>query len=160
MSVRISACDWAPGGITLEDVDGAAQAFKEAGIDAINVSTGQTVSDEKPVYGRMFQVPFSDRVRQKTRIPTIVAGNITTADQVNTILMAGRADLVALARPHLSDPYFMLRAHAWYGVESDGTWTPQYRSAMYQSLRLTERQRAEWQEMKRAMKPPSHEVKA
>lgn len=159
MSVRLSASDWAPGGIGVEDIDGIAQAFKDAGVDAINVSTGQTVNEEKPVYGRMFQVPFSDRVRQNVNIPTIVAGNITTADQVNTILMAGRADLVALARPHLSDPHFMLRAHAWYGVPYDDGRAPQYRSAMLQALRLAERDRADWREMKKAMKPPSHEVK-
>ncbi|MEX2495193.1 MAG: FAD-dependent monooxygenase [Woeseia sp.] len=158
MSVRISASDWAPGGITGNDVEGIALAFKEAGIDAINVSSGQTVSDESPIYGRMFQVPFADRIRQTVKIPTIVAGNITTADQVNTILMAGRADLVALARPHLSDPYFMLQAAAWYGVQTDG-WAPQYQSGMNQALRLAERDRAEWLQIKKAMKPPSHEVK-
>ncbi|HEX5764299.1 MAG TPA: bifunctional salicylyl-CoA 5-hydroxylase/oxidoreductase, partial [Woeseiaceae bacterium] len=158
MSVRISASDWAPGGITDSDVDAIALAFKEAGIDIINVSTGQTVSHEKPVYGRMFQVPFADRIRQTVKIPTIVAGNITTADQVNTILMAGRADLVALARPHLSDPYFMQRAMAWYGVQTEHACAPQYLSAMNQALRLSERQRAEWLDTKRSLKPPSHEV--
>ena len=159
MSVRISASDWAPDGITDSDIEGVALAFKEARIDIINVSTGQTVSDESPIYGRMFQVPFADRIRQTVKIPTIVAGNITTADQVNTILMAGRADLVALARPHLSDPYFMLRALAWYGVQTDHAWAPQYQSAMNQALRLAERDRAEWLQMKKAMKPPSHQVK-
>jgi anthraniloyl-CoA monooxygenase len=158
MSVRISASDWAPGGITDSDVDRIALAFKKAGVDIINVSTGQTVSDEKPVYGRMFQVPFADRIRQTVKIPTIVAGNITTADQVNTILMAGRADLVALARPHLSDPYFMQRALAWYGVQTAHACAPQYLSALNQALRLSERERAEWLDMKRSLKPPSHEV--
>ena len=157
MSVRISATDWAPGGITDEDVDAIALALKEAGVDIINVSTGQTVRDEQPVYGRMFQVPFADRIRQAAKIPTIVAGNITTADQVNTILMAGRADLVALARPHLSDPYFMQRARAWYGVPGDAC-APQYQSAMNQALRLSERDRAEWLNAKKALKPPSHKV--
>jgi anthraniloyl-CoA monooxygenase len=159
MSVRISASDWAPGGISDSDIDGIALAFRDAGIDAVNVSTGQTVSDEKPVYGRMFQVPFADRIRHTAKIPTIVAGNITTADQVNTILLAGRADLVALARPHLSDPYFMLRALAWYGVQPDHVLAPQYQSAMNQALRLAERDRTEWRAMKSAMKPPSHEAK-
>lgn len=159
MSVRISACDWAPGGISDDDVDGIALAFKKADIDVINVSTGQTVKDEKPVYGRMFQVPFADRIRHTVGIPTIVAGNITTADQVNTIIMAGRSDLVALARPHLIEPNFTLHALAWYGVRTDPTWSPQYHSAMLQAQRLAERDREDWRAMKKALKPPTHEVK-
>lgn len=159
MSVRISASDWAAGGISDDDIDRIALGFKEAGIDAINVSTGQTVRDEAPVYGRMFQVPFADRIRHKVGIPTIVAGNITTADQVNTILMAGRADLVALARPHLFDPNFTWRALAWYGVRTDRTWSPQYHSAVLQAQRLAEREREDWRETKKTMKPPSHKVK-
>lgn len=82
----------------------ASQLLKAAGVDIINVSTGQTVSDEQPVYGRMFQVPFADKVKHRAGIPVIVAGNITNADQVNTIVLSGRADLIALARPHLSNP--------------------------------------------------------
>ena len=81
-----------------------ARAFVDAGADIIHVSTGQTSPDAKPVYGRMFQTPFSDRIRNEARIPTIAVGNITEPDQVNSIIAAGRADLVALARPHLSDP--------------------------------------------------------
>ena len=104
MSVRISATDWAEGGITGDDAVEIARAFAEAGVDLVDVSTGQTVRDAQPVYGRMFQTPFSDQVRNEARVATMCVGNITTADQVNTILAAGRADLVALGRPHLVDP--------------------------------------------------------
>ena len=89
---------------------------REAGVDLVDVSTGQTVRDAQPVYGRMFQTPFSEQVRNEARVATMCVGNITTADQVNTILAAGRADLVALGRPHLVDPSFTLRAAAWYGA--------------------------------------------
>ena len=106
MSVRISATDWAEGGITGDDAVAIARAFAEAGVDLVDVSTGQTVRDAQPIYGRMFQTPFSDQVRNEARVATMCVGNITTADQVNTILAAGRADLVALGRPHLVDPSF------------------------------------------------------
>ena len=96
MSVRISATDWAAGGITGDDAVAIARAFGEAGVDLVDVSTGQTVRDAQPIYGRMFQTPFSDQVRNEARVATMCVGNITTADQVNTILAAGRADLVAL----------------------------------------------------------------
>ncbi|MEY9190281.1 anthraniloyl-CoA monooxygenase [Bradyrhizobium ottawaense] len=96
MSVRISATDWADGGITGDDAVAVARAFAEAGVDLVDVSTGQTVRDAQPIYGRMFQTPFSDQVRNEARVATMCVGNITTADQANTILAAGRADLVAL----------------------------------------------------------------
>ena len=89
---------------------------------------------------------------------TLVAGNISTADQVNTILMAGRADLVALARPHLSEPNFTLHAAAWYGVEQPELWPKQYHSAMNQANILSQREYEEWCELKRSSKPPSHQV--
>lgn len=158
MSVRISACDWSPGGLSEDDLLAVCQMFKGAGIDIINVSTGQTVSDEVPVYGRMFQVPFSDKIRHRIDIPTTVAGNISNADQVNTIIMAGRADLVALARPHLSEPNLTLHAGAWYGVEDDRRWPKQYHSAMFQSHLLAGREKEEWLDMKAVLKPPSHEI--
>jgi anthraniloyl-CoA monooxygenase len=104
MSVRISATDWKDGGITGEDSVEVARAFAREGCDLIDVSSGQTVHDGEPVFGRMFQTPFSDQIRNEARLATMCVGNITTADQVNTILAAGRADLVALARPHLVDP--------------------------------------------------------
>ncbi|MBN9022970.1 MAG: bifunctional salicylyl-CoA 5-hydroxylase/oxidoreductase, partial [Rhizobiales bacterium] len=125
MSVRISATDWAEGGLTGDDAVAIAAAFAEAGVDLVDVSTGQTDPASKPVFGRMFQIPFSDQIRNEARVATMCVGNITSADQVNTILAAGRADLVALARPHLSDPNFTLRAAAWYGVP-DQPWPPQY----------------------------------
>ena len=93
-----------------------ARAFAAHGCDLIDVSTGQTVADAAPVYGRMFQVPFSDMIRNETGLATMCVGSITSADQVNTILAAGRADLVALARPHLVDAGFAMRAAAEYGV--------------------------------------------
>jgi len=96
-----------------DDAVAIARAFGEAGVDLIDVSTGQTVRDARPVYGRMFQTPFSEQVRNEARVATMCVGNITTPDQVNTILAAGRADLVALGRPHLVDPSFTLRAAAW-----------------------------------------------
>jgi anthraniloyl-CoA monooxygenase len=112
MSVRISATDWQEGGITDEESVAVARAFAEAGCDLIDVSTGQTTPDAEPVYGRMFQTPFSDQIRNEAGLATMCVGAITTADQVNTIIAAGRADLVALARPHLVDPFFTMRAAA------------------------------------------------
>ncbi len=116
MSVRISATDWMEGGITGDDAVEIAREFGRHGSDLIDVSTGQTVPEAEPVYGRMFQTPFSDQIRNDGPLATMCVGNITTADQVNTILAAGRADLVALARPHLMNPYFTLHAAAQYGV--------------------------------------------
>ena len=101
MSVRISATDWADGGLTGDDAVEVARAFADAGCDLIDVSTGQTVADAEPIFGRMFQTPFSDQIRNEAGLATMCVGAITTADQVNTIIAAGRADLVALARPHL-----------------------------------------------------------
>ncbi len=106
MSVRISATDWADGGLTGDDAVAVARAFAEAGCDLIDVSTGQTVADAEPMFGRMFQTPFSDQIRNEAGLATMCVGAITSADQVNTIIAAGRADLVALARPHLVDPVF------------------------------------------------------
>lgn len=110
MSVRISATDWVEGGFTDDDAVVLCRALKARGADIIDVSTGQTSADAAPVYGRMYQAPFADRIRNEVDIPTLTVGNVTSADQLNTILLAGRADLVALARPHLKDPYFTLRA--------------------------------------------------
>jgi anthraniloyl-CoA monooxygenase len=128
LSVRISATDWREGGLDSADRVAAARAFKAAGCDVIDVSAGQTVSDQAPVYGRMYQVPFSEEIRNEAGIPTMTVGNIQDADQCNTILAAGRADLCVLARPHLADPYFMLHAAARYGVDEQ-YWPPQYWAA-------------------------------
>ena len=108
MSVRISAHDWAPGGNTADDAVAIARLFKAAGCDFMDVSSGQTTRDAKPVYGRMYQTPFSDRIRNEVGIRTIAVGAITEADHANSIIAAGRADLCALARPHLANPNWTL----------------------------------------------------
>ena len=106
----------------------------EHGVDLVDVSTGQTVREARPIYGRMFQTPFSDQVRNEAQVATMCVGNITTADQVNTILAAGRADLVALGRPHLVDPFFTMKAAAWYGAK-DIHCPPQYLAGKDQIFR-------------------------
>jgi anthraniloyl-CoA monooxygenase len=125
MSVRISAHDWAPGGNTPEDAVAIARLFKAAGADLIDVSSGQTTRAARPVYGRMYQTPFADRIRNEVDIATMAVGAIFEPDHVNSILMAGRADLCALARPHLADPYWTLHAAAELGWH-DIAWPPQY----------------------------------
>ncbi|MFT3718455.1 bifunctional salicylyl-CoA 5-hydroxylase/oxidoreductase [Pseudorhodoferax sp.] len=128
MSVRISAHDWVEGGITPEDAVQVARAFKEAGADMIDCSSGQVSKKEKPVYGRMFQTPFADRIRQEAGIPTIAVGAISEADHANSILAAGRADLCAVARPHLANPAWTLTEAAKIGY-TPLAWPKQYRSA-------------------------------
>ncbi len=138
LSVRVSSNDWAPGGLTEEELLAVARAMKAGGADLLDLSSGQTVPWQKPVYGRMWQTPFSDLVRNVVDIPTIAVGNIFEADHANTIIAAGRADLCALARPHLADPAWTLRAAAeqhWPGQ----WWPPQYRSAQRQLERNLER---------------------
>ncbi len=117
MSVRISATDWVPGGVDADEAVRIARAFKAEGVDIIDVSAGQTDPAAEPVYGRMFQTPFSDRIRNEAGIPTMTVGNIYEIDHVNSIIGAGRADLCCLARPHLSDPNWTMRAAAEQGVE-------------------------------------------
>jgi anthraniloyl-CoA monooxygenase len=138
MSVRISATDWVDGGVTPNDAVEIARAFAAAGADLIDVSAGQTSRLAQPVYGRMFQTPFSDKIRNELRIATMAVGNITDADQVNSIVAAGRADLVALARPHLTDPYFTLHAAAQLGYD-EVRWPEQYLPGREQYLRLLRR---------------------
>ena len=138
MSVRISAHDWVEGGVTDEDALKIARAFSEAGADLIDVSAGQTCPDAEPVYGRMFQTPFSDRIRNELDIATMAVGNIFEADHINSIVAAGRADLCALARPHLYEPYWTLHRAAELGY--DGVpWPNQYLSGKRQLERLIER---------------------
>jgi len=127
MSVRISAHDWVEGGITPEDAVEIAKAFKAAGADMIDCSSGQVSKKEKPVYGRMFQTPFADRIRQEAGIPTIAVGAISEADHANSILAAGRADLCAVARPHLANPAWTLSEAAKIGY-TPVAWPRQYRS--------------------------------
>ena len=112
MSVRISAHDWAPGGNTDDDAVEIARLFKAAGCDVIDVSSGQTTRAAKPVYGRMYQTPFADRIRNEVGIQTMAVGAISESDQVNSIIAAGRADLCAIARPHLADPAWTLHEAA------------------------------------------------
>lgn len=140
MSVRISAHDWVgEGGVTPEDSVEIARAFHAAGADIINVSAGQTSAAARPVYGRMFQTPFSDRIRNETGIATMAVGNIYEADHANSILMAGRADLVAVGRPHLTDPYWSLHEATRIG-DRHGEWPLPYFSGRDQSWRLADRE--------------------
>jgi anthraniloyl-CoA monooxygenase len=155
MSVRISATDWADGGLSDEDTLAIARAFAQAGADLLDVSTGQTVADSAPLYGRMFQVPWSDMIRNEAGIATMCVGNITSADQANTILAAGRADLVALARPHLTNASFALHAAAAYGVK-DIACPPQYLWGKDALLRNAAKEQAELLELKRKARPTSH----
>jgi anthraniloyl-CoA monooxygenase len=155
MSVRISATDWKVGGVTGEDSVEIARAFAREGCDLIDVSTGQTVHDAEPIFGRMFQTPFSDQIRNEAKLATMCVGNITTADQVNTILAAGRADLVALARPHLMDPFFTVRAAAWYGVPGIQC-PPQYLPGKEQIFRNSVRDRADLTELRLKARPKRH----
>ncbi len=152
MSVRISATDWAEGGITGDDAVEIARAFAEHGVDLVDVSTGQTVREARPIYGRMFQTPFSDQVRNEAQVATMCVGNITTADQVNTILAAGRADLVALGRPHLVDPFFTMKAAAWYGAANIHC-PPQYFAGRDQIFRNSVRDRQDVEELRIKAKP-------
>jgi anthraniloyl-CoA monooxygenase len=161
MSVRLSATDWMPDGNTGDDAAEFARLFQAAGCDLIDVSAGQTVPDQQPVYGRMFQTPFADQVRNEVGVATLAVGNITTADQVNTILAAGRADLVALARPHLADPSFTLRAAAEYG-QPLAAWPKQYLPGRDQAFTLAERNREELEQLRRDARKlrPQHERQA
>ncbi len=138
MSVRISATDWVPGGVDAPESVEIARAFHRAGADIIHVSTGQTSVDARPQYGRMYQTPYSDRIRNEAHIPTIAVGNITEADQVNAIIAAGRADLCSLARPHLSDPNWTLHAAAQLGY-TEQSWPPQYLTGKQQLERMMQR---------------------
>ncbi|MDX3572976.1 bifunctional salicylyl-CoA 5-hydroxylase/oxidoreductase [Streptomyces sp. ID05-47C] len=129
MTVRISATDWADGGTTAEDAVEIARAFAAHGADAIDVSTGQVVADEAPEYGRSYQTPFADRIRHEARVPVIAVGAISSWDDVNSLLLAGRADLCALARPHLYDPHWTLHAAAEQGYDGPGSlWPAPYRA--------------------------------
>ena len=140
MSVRISAHDWVgDDGITPDDAVEVAKAFAAAGADIINVSSGQTSVDAEPVYGRMYQTPFSDRIRNETGIRTMAVGNIYEADHANSILMAGRADLVCVGRPHLADPYWTLHAATSIG-DRHADWPKPYRAGRDQEWRLADRE--------------------
>lgn len=126
MTVRVSAVDWKPGGVTPDDAVGVSRMLAAHGCDAIDVSAGQTVPDQKPVYGRLFQTPFADRIRHEAGIATMAVGNVSSWMDVNTIIAAGRADLCLLARAHLFDPYWTRHAAAMQGHALP--WPPQYQS--------------------------------
>ncbi|WHM35978.1 bifunctional salicylyl-CoA 5-hydroxylase/oxidoreductase [Streptomyces sp. BPTC-684] len=129
MTVRISATDWAPGGTTAEESVEIARAFAAHGADAIDVSTGQVVPDERPEFGRSYQTPYADRIRNTLGVPVIAVGAISSWDDVNSLLLAGRADLCALARPHLHDPHWTLHAAAEQGYSGPGApWPAPYRA--------------------------------
>ena len=131
MSVRISAHDWVEGGITPADAVEIARAFKAAGVDLIDCSSGQVSAQQKPTYGRMYQTPFADRIRNEAGIATIAVGAISEADHVNSIIAAGRADLCAIGRPHLANPAWTLTEAAKIGC-TEIAWPKQYRAAKSQ----------------------------
>jgi anthraniloyl-CoA monooxygenase len=138
MSVRISAHDWVEGmGMDPTQAVAVARAFKEIGADIIDVSSGQTSTQAKPVYGRMYQAPFADQIRHEAAIPTMAVGNIFEADHANSILMAGRADLVCLARPHLANPFWTLHTAAQLGDEQQ-SWPQPYGPGRDQHYRLAQ----------------------
>ncbi len=138
LSVRISATDWADGGLSAADLLALARAFQRAGVDLIDVSTGQTVPWQKPVYGRMYQAPFADQVRNEIGIATMAVGNIYEPDHVNSIIASGRADLCAIARPHLTNPAWTLEAAARQGYPAQW-WPRQYLSGKSQLERNLQR---------------------
>ncbi|SEQ12897.1 oxidoreductase [Flavobacterium urocaniciphilum] len=155
MSVRISASDWAQNGISEQDVITMATAFKNAGADIINVSTGNTVAGQKPQTGRMWQTPFSDAVRNTVHIPTITTGYIQDIDQINTIILNGRADLVALGRPLLLDANFVRNAQAYEQFQATDIPNP-YKMGISHLYPLKASERKQTEGMKIALKPKSN----
>ena len=155
MSVRVSASDWAENGITEDEIVFVCEAFKNAGADIINVSTGNTVAHQQPQIGRMWQTPFSDLIRNSAHIPTITTGYIQDIDQINTILLNGRADLVALGRPLLLDPNFVRHAQA-YEQYKPSDIPNQYTAGTSHLYPLHAAQRTAVENMKKALKPESH----
>lgn len=157
MSIRISATDWAENGISEEDVLTIATAFKNAGADIINVSTGNTVANQKPQTGRMWQTPFSDAIRNTVNVPTITTGYIQDIDQINTIIINGRADLVALGRPLLLDPNFVRNAQAYEGFRPEDI-PNQYKMGISHLYPLKASERKQVEGMKKALKPKSNKI--
>ena len=155
ISVRISATDWAENGISEQEVLTIATAFKSAGADIINVSTGNTVAGQKPLTGRMWQTPFSDAVRNTIHIPTITAGYIQDIDQINTIILNRRADLVALGRPLLLDANFVRNAQAYEQFQANDIPNP-YKMGVSHLYPLKASERKQVEGMKKALKPKSN----
>jgi anthraniloyl-CoA monooxygenase len=129
LSVRISATDWAEDGTSGDDAVAMATMLAEHGVDIVDVSTGQVVPDQLPRYGRLWQTPFADRISLETGVPTITVGAVSSIDDINTVLVAGRADICLLARPHLVDPYWTLNAAIDQGFEGH-PWPVQYLRGM------------------------------
>lgn len=155
ISVRISATDWAENGISEQDVLTIAAAFKQAGADIINVSTGNTVVNQQPQTGRMWQTPFSDLIRNTVHIPTITAGSITDIDQINTIILNGKADLVALGKPLLLNPYFVRNAQAYENFQTNDV-PNSYKLGVQTQFSEKSAERKMVEGMKKALKPKSH----
>jgi len=159
LSVRISASDWAEGGLTEADCFAIAKAFGEAGCDLIDVSSGQTVPHQSPVYGRMYQVPFAEAVKNQLGLKTMCVGAITEAGQINTIIACRRADLVAVGRPHLTNPNFSLHAAAWYRTRKISV-PEAYISGAAQLYRETEKTRDKQADLAKKAKPKRHHTEA
>ena len=157
MAVRVSASDWAESGVSEDDLFAIAKAFSEAGCDLVDVSSGQTVPHQQPVYGRMYQVAFSEAVKNELGLKTMCVGAITEAGQVNTIISCRRADLVAVGRPHLTDAQWSLRAAAWYGVKAVSPPLP-WLSGASQLLRESAKAREKQMELQRKAKPKRHHL--
>jgi anthraniloyl-CoA monooxygenase len=158
MSVRVSGTDWKEGGLSEADLLAIATAFHEAGCDLIDVSAGQTVADQEPVYGRMFQTHLAEAVRNVPKIATMAVGAITEPAQINTILHTRRADLVALARPHLWNPFFTHQAAAWYGTRNEAMWPKQYLSGAMQAFREQEKTREKLVDLQKKAAPGRHNL--
>lgn len=156
MAVRVSGTDWKEGGLSEEDLIGISDAFKAVGCDLIDVSAGQTVPDQSPVYGRMFQTHLAETVRNVSQMATMAVGAITEPAQINTILHTRRADLVAVGRPHLWNPYFTHHAAAWYGALNKRAWAKQYEAGAMQAFREGEKSRERFQDLQRKAAPGRH----
>ncbi|MBB6227904.1 anthraniloyl-CoA monooxygenase [Polymorphobacter multimanifer] len=156
MAVRISASDWAEGGLSEADCFAIARGFADAGVDLIDVSSGQTVPHQAPTYGRMYQVPFAESLKNELGVKTICVGAITEPGQVNTIIACRRADLVAVGRPHLTHPNWTMHAAAWYGTKRGLAVPKPYLSGAAQLWRETERTREKQAELQRKAKPKRH----
>jgi len=154
ISVRISATDWVEGGLSNAEMLKVASLLKEAKVDIINVSTGQVTKKERPIYGRMFQVPYADQIRNELRVPTIVAGNFTSADQANTVIAAGRCDMVAMGRSIMNEPHFVLNAATHYGHHRQA-WAPQYMSGRIAAEAHTQTEQEEIKQLRLAARPPN-----
>ncbi len=156
MSVRLSASDWLEGGIDEQDVFAIARAFSDAGCDLIDVSAGQTVPNQKPVYGRMFQVQFAEAIRNVPGMATMTVGAITEPAQINTILHTRRADLVALGRPHLWNPFFTHQAEAWYGARNQA-WPQPFHAGRNQAHAEAAKTRGKQVALQKKARPSRHE---